>query len=224
MASAVSDRVYRSLLDALADGRYAPGDKLPTQRALASRLGVNMSGIREAVKRLEQLGLIDVRHGDAMRVRDWREGAGLDVVAHFLLSGERPAVADLMEARRLMLAQTARLAAERCTDATVARLRELAGDLAAATETAAAQALDYAFFDELVTASANVVFRLIMNSIRNVYFEHAELFGAIVSDPAGLASHYARTAAALAARDPDRAEAAGAARTGAQERRLAAAR
>ena len=220
MAPPVSDRVYRSLLDAFADGRYAPGDKLPTQRALAARLGVNMSGIREALKRLEQLGLIDVRHGDAMRVRDWREGAGLDVVAHFLLSGDRPPVADLMEARRLMLAQAARLGAERRTDAGAARLRELAGELAVTTDTPAAQALDYAFFDELVTASANVVFRLVMNSIRNVYFEHAGLFAAVVRDPAGLAPHYARAAEAIATRDADAAEAAVATLARAQERRL----
>jgi DNA-binding FadR family transcriptional regulator len=54
-----------------------------------------------------------------------------------------------------------------------------------------------------------------------VYFEHAELFGAIVRDPAELAPHYARAAAAVAARDPDGAEAAVAALAGAQERRLA---
>jgi GntR family transcriptional regulator, transcriptional repressor for pyruvate dehydrogenase complex len=218
---AVSDRVYRSLLDALADGRYAPGDKLPTQRALATRLGVNMSGIREALKRLEQLGVIDVRHGDAMRVRDWREGAGLDVVAHFLLSGDRPPVADLMEARRLMLAQAARLAAERREDAAAARLRRLAGELSEAPDAPLAQALDYAFFDELVTASANVVFRLVMNSIRNVYFEHAELFAAVVRDPASLAPHYERAAGAIDARDADAAEAAVTTLAGAQERRLA---
>jgi GntR family transcriptional regulator, transcriptional repressor for pyruvate dehydrogenase complex len=214
----VSDRVFRLLLDELADGRYAPGDKLPTQRALAARLGVNMSGIREAVKRLEQLGLVDVRQGDAMRARDWRDGAGLDVVAPFLFSGERPAVVDLMEARRLMLAQVARLAAARRHDRSAERLGELADALASAESTDAAQALDFAFFDELVRASGNVIFRLVMNSIRNVYFEHAELFSAVAD--VRLSPHYRRAAEAVAERDADAAERAVRDLAAAQEGRL----
>ena len=43
---------------------------------------MNMASVREAVKRLEQLGLVEARQGDAMRVRDWRDDGGLDVVAH----------------------------------------------------------------------------------------------------------------------------------------------
>src|SRR5947208_15442697 len=80
----VSESVFAQLLEALLAGRYAPGEKLPTQRALAADLGVTMSSLREALKRLEQMGLIDVRHGDAMRVRDWREYGGLDVIPPLL--------------------------------------------------------------------------------------------------------------------------------------------
>ena len=83
----VSDHVFRTLLEALLAERYAPGEKLPTQRALAADLGVTMGSLREALKRLEQMGLIDVRHGDAMRVRNWREHGGLDVIAHLLYVG-----------------------------------------------------------------------------------------------------------------------------------------
>src|SRR6186713_2173748 len=84
-AGLVSDRVFATLLEALLSGRYAAGEKLPTQRALAADLGVTMGSLREALKRLEQMGLIEVRHGDAMRVRDWRAHGGLDVVAHLVL-------------------------------------------------------------------------------------------------------------------------------------------
>lgn len=72
----VSDQVFRRLCDDIVAGVYVPGEKLPTQRALAADLGVNMASVREAVKRLEQLRLVEVRHGDAMRVRDWRAAPG----------------------------------------------------------------------------------------------------------------------------------------------------
>ena len=80
----VSDHVFRTLLEALLAGRYAPGEKLPTQRALAADLGITMGSLREALKRLEQMGLAQARQGDAMRVRDWRQHGGLDVIAHLL--------------------------------------------------------------------------------------------------------------------------------------------
>src|SRR5215212_3179568 len=117
--SLVSDQVFRLLTEQLLSGEYAPGEKLPTQRTLAAQLGVNMASVREALKRLEQMGLIEVRHGDAMRVRDWRAHGGLDVVAHLVLrSGavDAAVLGDVLEARELMLRELARLAAQRRED------------------------------------------------------------------------------------------------------------
>src|SRR6478735_6065493 len=108
--------LFSELLEALLAGRYGPGEKLPTQRALAADLGVTMSSLREALKRLEQMGLVEVRHGDAMRVRDWRRHGGLDVLAHVLLRGggvDAGVLGDVLEARSLMLRELAGLAAER---------------------------------------------------------------------------------------------------------------
>src|SRR4029077_7635025 len=105
-APLVSDRVFATLLEAVLAGRYEPGEKLPGQRTLAADLGVTMSSLREALKRLEQMGLVEVRHGDAMRVLDCREHGGLDVLTHLLLrSGGLDAgvLSDILEARSLML-------------------------------------------------------------------------------------------------------------------------
>src|SRR4051812_17113251 len=113
---AVAGRVFAQLSEEILSGRYSAGEKLPTQRKLATELGVTMTALREALKRLEQLGLVEVRHGDAMRVTDWRARGGLDVIAHVLFAAgglDRATLADVMEARRPMLAEAARLAAER---------------------------------------------------------------------------------------------------------------
>lgn len=223
--SLVSDQVFRILSEGILSGRYEPGEKLPTQRALAGDLGVNMASVREAVKRLEQLRLVEVRHGDAMRVRDWRSHGGLDVVAHLLFAGgglERGTLASLLEARRLMLAEAARLAAGRRSDEQAARLTDLATGLASETDPAVAQRMDFAFMTELVEASGNVVFVLILNSIRELYFEHADLFRAVASDPAGTAPLYRRAASAVRSRAATRAANAVAELAGTQERALLA--
>jgi GntR family transcriptional repressor for pyruvate dehydrogenase complex len=204
--SLVSDQVFRVLCEGILSGSYEPGEKLPTQRALAADLGVNMASVREAVKRLEQLRLVEVRHGDAMRVRDWRAHGGLDVVAHMLLGAggiERSTVEGLLEARRLMLREAARLAAERRTDEQAVRLTQLAQRLQDPGE--AAQTLDWAFMSELVQASGNLVFVLIMNSIRELYFQQADLFSAVVGAPEKLAPDYEQAANAIAAKRPDEA-------------------
>jgi GntR family transcriptional repressor for pyruvate dehydrogenase complex len=210
--TSVSDRVFSSLCESIVSGRYAPGEKLPTQRALAADLGVNIGPVREAVKRLEQLRLVTVRHGDAMRVADWRATGGLEAAAPLLFrsDGFDPgALAALMEARRIMLAQSARLAADRRSDEQATELERLADCIAAsADDPAALQALDFAFFAELIDAAGNLVFSLVMNSIRHVYLENARLFEALVHEPAELAPHYRRAANAVTARSPAEADAA----------------
>ena len=201
--SLVSDRVFAALLEALLSGRYAPGEKLPGQRALASDLGVTMGSLREALKRLEQMGLVEVRHGDAMRVRDWRTFGGLDVLAHLLFRTGRldPAVlGDILEARTMMLRELAGLAAERRSREQAERVRELAGAFAAAPDARAAALVDFAFFTEIAQAAGNIVFVLILNAIRAVYFEHLEAIP-VTADPEGLAPAYTRLAGAIGARD-----------------------
>jgi GntR family transcriptional regulator, transcriptional repressor for pyruvate dehydrogenase complex len=219
--SLVSDEVFRTLCEGILSGAYAPGEKLPTQRRLAADLGVNMAPVREAVKRLEQLRLVEVRHGDAMRVRDWRTDGGLDVVAHALFRAgglDREILAAVLEARRLMLTEAARLAAERRSDEQAERLGELAERIAATEEAEVAQALDFAFMSELVEAAGNVVFVLILNSIRELYLERAELFRAVVAGD--LPPLYRRAAAAVAAGSPARAAGAVGELTARQEERL----
>ena len=67
-----SEELFRVLRDQILAGRYEAGEKLPPQRALATEYALNATTVREAIKRLEQLRLEEVRHGDAMRVADRR--------------------------------------------------------------------------------------------------------------------------------------------------------
>ena len=221
--SLVSDQVFRILCEDVLSGRYEPGELLPTQRRLAADLGVNMASVREAVKRLEQLRLVESRQGAGMRVRDWRADGGLDVIAHVLFRAgglDSGTLAAVLEARRFMLAEAARLAAERRNPAQANRLLELAGRIASEDEAQAAQALDFAFFSEVAEAAGNVVFVLVINSIRQLYFDHAELFSAVVADREELAPLYRRTARAIDSGRPAAAASAAGRLAELQQRRL----
>ena len=196
-----SEELFRVLREQILSGRYAPGEKLPPQRSLATEYALNATTVREAIKRLEQLRLVEVRHGDAMRVADWRTASGLDVIAHVLFDASgvrRDTLRALMEARRWMLAAAAAMAAERRTDEQAEELRALAR-VAATGRTA-----DFTFFAGLVEASGNIVFRLFLNSVRPVYLEHAPFFAGLVTPDQ--AAMYERAAEAVAARDAEAAE------------------
>ncbi len=220
---AASDIVFRKLAADVLAGRHAPGERLPTQRALAADLGVNMATVREGIKRLEQMNLIEVRHGDAMRVRDWRAHGGLDVLVHALGGGleqDREVLRAVMEARRLLLAEAARLAAARRDEAQAETLIRLAAEIGAADGDEAAQGVDFAFFASLIEAAGNLVLLLIANSIRDLYFSRLADFRALVRDRGELQALYDAAAAAIDARDPDAARGAVTALAAAQERAL----
>ncbi len=200
--SSLPDQVFRTLLADVLEGKYAAGERLPTQRALAADLGVNMASLREGIKRLEQLRLVEVKHGDAMRVTDWRTSAGLDVLAHAAQQFSAP----LFEARRILLTEAAHLAAERRTD-------EQAGELDLLAAGSPTQWTDLAFMATVIEAADNLVFSLILNSIREIYVGDLERYATIVADREA----YRAVAVAIRDGDADAAERAMAALAGGQE-------
>jgi GntR family transcriptional repressor for pyruvate dehydrogenase complex len=198
--ASVPDLVFERLREAILGGDYRPGDRLPTQRALAADLEVNMGTVREALKRLEQLRLVEIRHGDATRVLDWRRSGGLEAL--MLKGGEDQApAADLMEARRLLLVEAARLAADRRTDEQAQTLLELAEAVRSANDVQAALLADWAFMAALVEAGGNLVFQLIMNSVRELYLPRAQAFRMLVADMEESSSLYERAAVYVRDRD-----------------------
>jgi len=196
--ASIADQVFTRLREAILRGDYEAGERLPTQRALAADLQVNIATVREALKRLAQLRLVEVRHGDAMRVLDWRRSGGLEALA-LLGSASTDIVRPLFEARRLLLVEAARLAAQRRDEQQAQSIGELARAVALASDEQTALLCDWAFMSAVVEAADNLVFQLIMNSVRDLYLPHAERFMALVSQRAELATLYEATAQAITA-------------------------
>ena len=81
-------RPTHALRDAILDGRFAAGTKLPPERDLAVEFQVNRTSIREAIKVLEGQGLVMVRQGDGATVQPLVE-ASLDVLGPMIFHGGR---------------------------------------------------------------------------------------------------------------------------------------
>ena len=218
--ASVPDLVFAELRDAILSGRYAPGERLPTQRTLATELNVNMSSVREALGRLEQLRLVEIKHGDATRVRDWRISGGLEALA-LLGASDAETIGALFEARRLLLVEAARLAADRRSEQQAAKLVELAAAIPIARDDGAALIADWEFMAAVIAAAGNLVFQLIMNSVRELYLPNAKAFAGVVAERQELALLYAEVAEAVSERQSEAAAAAIGRLAAAQETRIA---
>jgi DNA-binding FadR family transcriptional regulator len=193
----VPDHVFARLSEAILGGVYQAGEFLPSQRALAADLGVNMASVREALGRLEQVRLIDIRHGDGARVLDWRRSGGLEALLNTDLGDAESLLRDLFEARRLLLVESARWAATRRTDEQVSSLIKLADAVALAVDDHATLLANWVFMAAVVEAAGNLVFQLVMNSVRDLYLPYADAFAALVSEREQRAPLYLRVAHAI---------------------------
>lgn len=116
-------RLYRQIADQVAGliarGEFAPGSRLPTERALAQLLGVSRPSVREGLIALEVEGLVDVRVGSGIYVRRARGGgADPDIL------GDSPGPFELIRARRVIEGEVAGLAARSARAGDLAELAE----------------------------------------------------------------------------------------------------
>lgn len=207
----VSDAVFRQLRDQIVSGAMEPGAALPAERALCEVLGVNRGAVREALRRLEQARLVSVRHGGTSRVLDFRQAAGLDLLADLVLrpSGELdvPIIRSIVEMRSAIGPDVARLAAERAGAATAQRLADgVAAMKAAREDLAVLQSLSLDFWSALIDGCDNLAYRLAYNTLQRVYERASELVRPLLAAELTALGDYEKLAAAVRDGDGARAE------------------
>jgi GntR family transcriptional repressor for pyruvate dehydrogenase complex len=162
-----AEAIAEGLRGQILDGKYGPGERLPSERELSMRLGVNRSSVREALKKLEQLGMIAIRRGGGARVVPMGE-AGLGVLRH-ALSAKRPdreLVAQWLDVHELVIAGAARFAVERGTEEEFAQAKSLLRRLVSPSTTDEEFVATADRLTELIAlASRNVVLRMVRNGL-----------------------------------------------------------
>jgi DNA-binding FadR family transcriptional regulator len=164
----VPDDVFDQLLGEVVDGELAAGDALPSERRLAEVLGVSRPAVREALQRLSQAQLIEVRHGGSTTVRDFRTSAGLDLLPRLLVrDGELdPRVGrSILQARQAIAPTIAVAAADAGGPAAAEELAEAMTALEQAGDSETRQHAALTFWDAVVDAADSIVFRLLFNSL-----------------------------------------------------------
>jgi GntR family transcriptional repressor for pyruvate dehydrogenase complex len=206
-----SDAVAERLRGLILTGAYPVGSRLPNERELSESLAVNRASVREALKRLEFLELIEVRHGQGSFVREIGASSALQLIED-LLRDRRTITAELLrqilEFRRHMTLHAVDLAARHRSDADVERARALVErEEREGHDPAVALEVDVAMNALLGEATGNLVYRFLTNlftrllrQLGPLYYNerrdftrslrtHRELFGAIAAgDPAAARS------------------------------------
>lgn len=165
--ASVSETIVQQVKDLILRGQLEAGDKLPSERELSEQLRVGRSSVREATSALLALGVIEIRSGEGVFVREDFPRSTLECVewSSLLLNQHSD---DLPEARICIEVPIARLAASRATPDERQHLRELVDQMAQATHLERFVDLDIGFHLALAEASRNVVLRDIVVGIQQL--------------------------------------------------------
>ena len=198
----LSDRIHTRLRAEILSGALAPGAPVPSERRLSEQLGTSRHAVREALKRLQESGLIRITHGGATRVRDWRRDGGLDLLLALAAQGDVPPELELeraaLELRACVGADAARRCAERASAAQRAEIGARAEALAASADPEARNTEYERFWGVVVDGAGNVAYRLALNTLvagQHVLVLDAPRVRAELEDPATIRA----LAAAIAA-------------------------
>lgn len=176
MPESSTDRVVETLRNDILTGRYRAGDRLPSERDLVEQIGVNRGAVREGLRALSQLGIVEVARGGA-RVQEI-EHASLDIVGHILDLDHLPdatVVDQLLEVHSHLFSACVEMASERGTDEELAAVRS---HLRALRD----EGLDpvayldhlHEMIDGLVGASHNFIFGLMRRGLQLHFWERLE--------------------------------------------------
>ena len=160
----LGSEVLKSLINYLFSGEVRPGDRIPSERQLTELLGVNRPAVREAVRALAFLGLLDVRQGSGTYFRDPDQDLLFTLFEMSLTFGERR-LQDLVEARGELEVLVAGLAAERRTSEEAKELRDL---LAVMRRTQGSEFVeaDIEFHSKIADIARNDVLRDMLKGVR----------------------------------------------------------
>jgi len=203
-------RVFTFFRDRLLSGELKAGDRLLAERELALALGVSRPVLREALRSLAMLGLLDIQHGRGAFVRA-ADASVLGQALTLCLAPQPNILDDVLQARIAIECQAIRLACERASERD---LQAIAGNLDTLVDSLddpeTGGGADYAFHLAIVRASGSGALMKIYEAISPLLMHsHVERRRDTFREPAitsRLVDAHREVFLSLARRDPDQAE------------------
>jgi GntR family transcriptional regulator, transcriptional repressor for pyruvate dehydrogenase complex len=200
-----TEQAATAIMDMITSAELGPGDRLPTERDLALRLGISRSTVREAIRGLNMLRVLDVRHGDGIFITSLDARSLLEVtgVAMQLLRDHE--VLEMFEVRAILEGAAAALASARITEEERADLRDRLHVLDTATGIDDLLEADIAFHAGVAAAAGNPMLASLLDTFsartyRARYLKASVGFDAVIVDSRAV---HRRIYEAVVSRDPE---------------------
>ncbi|RZS36510.1 GntR family transcriptional regulator [Herbihabitans rhizosphaerae] len=153
----VTDEAIEKIKAMIVSGELGPGDRLPKEADLAQRLGLSRSSLREAVKALSLIRVLDVKQGDGTYVTSLAPNLLLDALGFVVDFHRDDTVLEFFEVRRILEPAATAMAAVAMSDAEIASLRAVLAELGENPTVEALVANDLEFHRRIAAGSGNTV-------------------------------------------------------------------
>lgn len=172
LASQIMDRVKEYIVE----NDLRSGDRLPTEKELTERLGVSRNILREALKSLEAVGLIEIKVGDGMYVSDFDYSIVVNHIS-FALSRVQSEMEHVLQARLVIEVGSLELLMQNLTDEDISRLREVSNRSETAPSIEESAREDLRFHKELLAIAGNPVLSEFGSFLTGFFAEAQRLVG-----------------------------------------------
>ncbi|MFI7498518.1 FadR/GntR family transcriptional regulator [Streptomyces sp. NPDC049687] len=219
----VTQRAIERIKAMIGEGLLEPGQRLPTERDLAAQLGISRSSMREAIRALTVLGVLEARHGSGIYVTQLQAGDLLETFGVVADLSRGPRLVELLEVRRILESTATALAAARITPGELAAVEAHLAAMNATDDPEEILAHDLSFHRAIAAAAGNETMAAILEGLSSRTFR-ARVWRGYREEGAfdRTRREHAAIHRALAARDPEAARAAAAAHVGEVEEWLRA--
>jgi DNA-binding FadR family transcriptional regulator len=154
---AITDEAIEKIKEMIISGALSPGDRLPREADLAERLGLSRNSLREAVKALSLIHVLDVRQGDGTYVTSLEPSLLLDAMGFVIDFHRDDTVLEFLEVRRILEPAATAMAASRMNAQDVAELRGLLDQLGESPSIEELVANDLEFHRRIALGAGNQV-------------------------------------------------------------------
>ncbi|MEV4658659.1 FadR/GntR family transcriptional regulator [Micromonospora sp. NPDC049301] len=161
----VTDEAIDKIKAMIVQGELLPGSRLPREADLAERLGLSRNSLREAVKALSLIRVLDVRQGDGTYVTSLEPALLLDAIGFVVDFHQDDTVLQFLEVRRVLEPAATELAAIRMSDEDIAGLRAILAELGESPTVEALVANDLRFHNHIAAGSGNNVLCSLIDSL-----------------------------------------------------------
>jgi DNA-binding FadR family transcriptional regulator len=201
---ALADEAINKIKEMIVSGALRPGDRLPKEADLAERLGLSRNSLREAVKALSMIRVLDVRQGDGTYVTSLEPHLLLDLLGFVVDFHTDDAVMHFLEVRRLLEPAATALAAQRMSAGDVEKLQAVLDELGADPSIEALVANDLEFHRRIAAGAANPVLSSLLDGLSGPT-TRARIWRGLTQEGAAARTHEQHQAIvdAIAARQPE---------------------